>query len=122
MLSKVRPAQSRRSRVNVIAAPRETLVMNVGTFRIPNRSYRLFKSPAYPVFRMLRSSGFTQRVGHATTPISKDSPDGADLWREHRSCRPSYIRIEKSLTWRISSIESDATALAFLLWLRQRPL
>jgi hypothetical protein len=27
---------------------------------------------------------------------------------------------EKSLTWRISSIESDATVLAFLLWLRRR--
>jgi hypothetical protein len=27
---------------------------------------------------------------------------------------------EKSPTWRISSIESDATVLAFLLWLRRR--
>jgi hypothetical protein len=97
----VRPAQSRRSRVNVIAAPRETLVTNVGTFRIPNR---LLKSLPYPVFRMAAVPlAFAQRVGHAMAALSKQNPDGA------------------SLTLRISSIESDATALAFLLRLRQRP-
>ncbi len=36
--------------------------------------------------------------------------------------RPSCIGLEKTLTQRISSIESDATVLAFLLWLRRRPL
>jgi hypothetical protein len=49
-------------------------------------------------------------------------PDSLDLWREHRSRRPSYFGLEKSLTLRISSSESDATVLAFLLWLRRRPL
>src|ERR1700731_4502436 len=52
MPSKVRPAQSRRSRLNVIAAPRETVVTNVGTFVISNRSYRWLKSFPYPLFRM----------------------------------------------------------------------
>jgi hypothetical protein len=32
------------------------------------------------------------------------------------------FRSRKSLTLRISSSESDATVLAFLLWLRRRPL
>jgi hypothetical protein len=36
------------------------------------------------------------------------------------SCSSSVLH-EKSLTWRISPIESDATVLAFLLWLRRRP-
>jgi hypothetical protein len=62
-----------------------------------------------------RPRGFTQRAGHATAPL-KDIPDGVsvrafcivdyfnnlsrtslDLWREHRSCRPSYIGLEKPL-------------------------
>jgi len=36
--------------------------------------------------------------------------------------RPSYIGLEKTMTQRIRSIESDATVPAFLRWLRQRPL
>lgn len=72
MPSQVGLAESRRSRVNVIGAPRETLVANVGGFRIPNR---LLKSLPYPVFRMAAvPRGFTQRVSYTTAPLSKDSP------------------------------------------------
>jgi hypothetical protein len=49
MPSQVGLAESRRSRVNVSGAPRETLVTNVGGFRIPNR---LLKSVPYLVFRI----------------------------------------------------------------------
>jgi hypothetical protein len=74
MPSQVGLAESRRSRVNVIGAPRETLVTNVGEFGIPNR---LLKNLPYPVFRMAAFfRRFTQRVNHATAPLSKDSPDG----------------------------------------------
>src|SRR6202795_5160764 len=70
--SQVGLAESRRSRVNVIGAPRETLVTNVGGFRIPNR---LLKSLPYPVFRIAAvPRGFTQRVSYTTAPLSKDSP------------------------------------------------
>jgi hypothetical protein len=36
--------------------------------------------------------------------------------------RPSYIGPGKTMTQRISSIESDATVPAFFRWLRRRPL
>jgi len=49
-------------------------------------------------------------------------PDFPGLLARTSSRRPLYFGLEKSLTWRISSIESDATAPAFLLWLRRRPL
>src|SRR6266849_10702442 len=69
MSFKVRPARSRRTRANVIAAPCETPVTNVGGFRIPNR---LYKGSPYPLFRMaVVPRGFTRRVGHATVPIRR---------------------------------------------------
>src|ERR1700730_9572560 len=40
MPSNVRPAQSRRMRANVIGAPRETLVTNVGGVGSPNRFFK----------------------------------------------------------------------------------
>src|ERR1700681_3546137 len=68
MPSQVGLAESRRSRVNVIGAPRETLVTNVGGFGIPSR---LLKSLPYPVFRMAAvPRGFTQHVSHATARMA----------------------------------------------------
>jgi hypothetical protein len=48
-------------------------------------------------------------------------PDFPGLLARTSSRRPFYFGLEKSLTWRISSIESGATVPAFLLWLRRRP-
>src|ERR1700733_15516488 len=72
MLAKGCHTKSRRSRLNVIAAPRETLVTNVGTFIIP---CRLLKSFPKLAFRMaIRSLGVTRRVGHATAPLPRIAP------------------------------------------------
>src|ERR1700681_3739704 len=97
MSSKVYCAQSRRSRENVIAAPRETLVTSVGGFRIP---HRLLSSSPYPLFRI---SVIPQLVGHVT-----------ELLQRRARWRFGWSRL-------LSSIESGATVLACLRWLRRTP-
>ena len=60
--------------MNVIGAPRETLVTNVGGFRIPNR---LLKSLPYPVFRIAVVPRGLLRYRSRQGATWKDSPDTA---------------------------------------------